>query len=284
MDTGLVHPFTSIVAGPTGCGKTTFIVSLLRHSHTLVNLPPEKITWCYGEWQPLYSTLSTIHPNLECVEGLPDMSSFDSKNRNLVVIVDLMPETDERVTKLFTKKSHRCNRSIIYLVQHLVPKGKESRNITINAQYMDLFKNPRDNTQVVNLAKHVYPGGVTYIQEAFRETTSVPQGYLFVDLKQSTPEHLRLRSNIITDSGSYQYAYIPKISIETRRSHIHHSGWTVLIIAFILRENTMLQIGLHICIKAEHNTYIYRSSSKAVSTICLTLCSKQLELSKIYLE
>ena len=98
MDTRLVHPFTSIVVGPTGCGKTTFFVSLLRHSHTLVNLPPEKITWYYGEWQPLYSTLSTIQPNLEGAEGLPDLSSFDSKNRNLVVIDDLMSETDERVT------------------------------------------------------------------------------------------------------------------------------------------------------------------------------------------
>ena len=211
MDTRLVHPFTSIVAGPTGCGMTTFVVSLLRHSHTLVNLPPEKITWCYGEWQPLYSTLSTIHPNLEWVEGLPDLSSFDPSNRNLVVIDDLMSETDERVTKLFTKKSHHCNTSVIYLVQNVFPKGKESRTISLNAQYMVLFKNPRDNTQVVNLAKQMFPGRVKYMQEAFRDATSVPHGYLFVDLKQSTREHLRLRSNIIPDSGTYQCAYIPKI-------------------------------------------------------------------------
>ena len=207
----LVRPFTNIVAGPTGCGKTTFVVSLLRHSHTLVSLPPEKITWCYGEWQRLYSTLSSIHPNLECIECLPDLSSFDSKNRNLVVIDDLMSETDERVTKLFTKKSHHCNTSVIYLLQNLFPKGKESRTISINAQYMVLFKNPRDNTQVVNLAKQMFPGRVKYMQEAFRDATSVPHGYLFVDLKQSTPEHLRLRSNILPDSGTYQYAYIPNI-------------------------------------------------------------------------
>ena len=200
----LVHPFTSIVAGPTCCGKTTFVVSVLRHSRTLVNLPPEKITWCYGEWQPLYSTLSTIHPNLECVEGL--------NNRNLVVIDDLMSETDEGVTKLFTKNSHHCNTSVIYhLVQNVFQKGKESRTISLNAQYMVLFKNPRDNTQVVKLAKQMFPGRVKYMQEAFRDATSVPHGYLFVDLKQSTPEYLRLRSNIIPDSGTYQYAYIPKI-------------------------------------------------------------------------
>ena len=123
MDTRLVHPFTSIVAGQTGCGKTTFVVSLLRHSPTLVNLPPEKITWCYGEWQPLYSTLSTIHPNLEWVEDLPDLSSFDSKNRNLVVIDDLMSETDERVTKHFTKKIHNCNTRLCIWCKIYFQKG-----------------------------------------------------------------------------------------------------------------------------------------------------------------
>ena len=40
-----------------------------------------------------------------------------------------MAETDERVTNLFTKKSHHCNTSVIYLVQNLFPKNKESRTI-----------------------------------------------------------------------------------------------------------------------------------------------------------
>ena len=172
-------------------------MSLLRHSHTLANLPNEKITWFYGEWQPLYSTLSTIHPNIECEEGLPNLSSFDSRNINLVVIDDFMSETDERVTKLFTKKSHHCNPSVIYLVQNLFPKGKESQTISINAQLIILFKNPRNNVQVVNLTKQMYSGRVKYMQEAFRHATFAPHGYLFVDLKQTPPEHLRLRSNII---------------------------------------------------------------------------------------
>ena len=126
-----------------------------------------------------------------------------------MVIDDLMSETDERVTNLFTKKSHHCNTSVINLVQKVFPKGKESRTISIHAQYMVLFKNPRDNTQVVNLAKQMYPGRVKYMHDAFRDATSVPHGYLLGDLKQSTPEHLRLRSNILPDSRTYQYAYIP---------------------------------------------------------------------------
>ena len=125
-----------------------------------------------------------------------------------MVIDDLMSETDERVTKLYTKKNHHCNTSVINLVQNIFLKGKESR--TIRGIHV-LFKNPRDNTQVVNLAKQIYPGRVKYMQETFSDATSVPHGYLFVDLKHSTPEHLRLRSNIIPDSGTYQYAYIPTV-------------------------------------------------------------------------
>ena len=149
MDMRLVHPFTCIVAGPTGCGKTTFVSRILLHSTVLINLPPETLSWCYGEWQPMYATLATTHNNINFVEGLPDVTLFDPKLRNVVVIDDLMTETDDRVTKLFTKKSHHCNTSVIYLVQNLFPKGKENRTISLNAQCMVLF-----HTHVMPLKSH----------------------------------------------------------------------------------------------------------------------------------
>ena len=51
MDARRKHPFTCIVAGPTGCGKSTFVTRMLRHAAAMIDPPPEKITWCYGEWQ-----------------------------------------------------------------------------------------------------------------------------------------------------------------------------------------------------------------------------------------
>ena len=67
-----------------------------------------------------------------------------------------MAETDDRVTKLFIKKSHHCNTSIIYLERNLFPKEKENRTMNLNVQYMVLFKNPRDATQVSHLTKQMY--------------------------------------------------------------------------------------------------------------------------------
>ncbi len=63
---------------------------------------PERITWCYGEWQEAYATMDLVDARFE--EGLPSASMFDSSTRNLIVIDDLMAKTDERVTTLFTKK------------------------------------------------------------------------------------------------------------------------------------------------------------------------------------
>ena len=70
MDTWLVQSFTCAVAGPIGCCKTKFVTRLLGHSSTLINLPPEKMTWCYGEWQPLNYTSSATHAKIDFVEGL----------------------------------------------------------------------------------------------------------------------------------------------------------------------------------------------------------------------
>ena len=207
MDPRWQHPFTCIVAGPTGCGKTTFVARLLRNASAMIDPPPERITWYYGEWQSAYENLDV--PNMRLEEGLPTSFDTDGK-RGLVVLDDLMAETDGRVTNLFTKKSHHSDTSVIYLVQNLFPKNKESRTISLNSQYMVVFKNPRDASQLANLARQMYPGRGAFVQEAFADATASPYGYLLIDLKQNTPDDLRLRTSILPDDA-HQFVYVPKV-------------------------------------------------------------------------
>ena len=208
MDARWKHPFTCIVAGPTGCGKSTFVTRLLRHASAMIDPPPEKITCCYGEWQEAYATTDLTHVRFE--EGLPTADMFEATTRNLIVIDDLMMETDERVTTLFTKKSHHRNTSVLYLVQNLFPKNKESRTISLNTHYMVVFKNPRDATQMSHLARQMYPRRTKFALDAFKDATTVPYGYLLIDLKQDTPEDMRLRACIFPDND-VQYVYLPKV-------------------------------------------------------------------------
>ena len=170
MDPRWKHSFTCIVAGPAGCGKTTFVARLLRNASGMIDPAPERVTCYYGEWQSAYENLDI--PYLHLHEGLP--TSFGAGKCNVVVLDDLMAETDGRVTDLFTKKSHHSNTSVIYLVQNLFSRNKESRTINLNTQYMVVFKNPRDASQIHNLAKQMYPGRVKFIQEALADATSTP--------------------------------------------------------------------------------------------------------------
>ena len=47
---------------------------------------------------------------------------------------------DERVLDLFTKVSHYCDVTCIYLTQNLFPPGKFSRSISLNAHYIIAFR------------------------------------------------------------------------------------------------------------------------------------------------
>ena len=99
---------------------------------------------------------------------------------------------------------------MLYLVQNLFPKNKESRTISLNTHYMVVFKNPRDATQMSNLTRQMYPGRTKFALDAFKDATAVPHGYLLVDLKQDTPEDMRLRTCIFPDDD-VQYVYLPKV-------------------------------------------------------------------------
>ena len=71
----------------------------------------------------------------------------------------------------------------------------------MNSQYMVVFKNPRDASHLANLARQMYPGRGAFVQEAFADATASPYGYLLIDLKQNTPDDLRLRTSILPDDA-----------------------------------------------------------------------------------
>ena len=202
MDPRLKHPFTGIVAGPTACGKSTWVKNLIIYQKDMIDPAPEHVIWFYGEWQPLYDTLSGM---VEFREGLTDLNTLNTKKQTLIIIDDLMTETDKSVSNLFTKGSHHRNLSVLHLVQNVFDKNKHTRTISLNAHYLVIFKNPRDASQITHLAKQMYPGHVRFLQEVFLDATSEAYGYLLIDLKQETPEHLRLRTTIMPNEIQYVY-------------------------------------------------------------------------------
>ena len=171
----------------------------------MISPPPEKIVYCYGEYQQIFND----YPHVIFNEGLPDMTQFDGKERTLLILDDLMSEANNEVEKIFTKYSHHRNISVIYLSQNLFYKSKQSRTISLNTHYMVIFKNPRDACQVATLGRQMFPNASKFLVDAFKDATQKPYGYLLIDLKPSTDEKYRIRTCIFPDDR-FQYVYLPK--------------------------------------------------------------------------
>ena len=100
----------------------------------MINFPPEKIYWHNGAWQTQFERI----PNVEFIEGLPNIENVDKTERTLIIIDDLMNITNRSVTNLFTKGSHHYNCSVIYIVQNLFNQNKENRTISLNSHLLSL--------------------------------------------------------------------------------------------------------------------------------------------------
>ena len=198
-------PFTCVISGPTGSGKSVFVQRLLKHAKTVIDPPPERIIYCYGVYQEIFAKMEGVEFN----EGLPPLEEFNGNRHSLVIIDDLMHETNDVVTKLFTRLSHHTNTSVIFITQNLFHAGKETRTITLNAQYLVLFKKVRDNSQIAHLSRQMYPGKAKHMVEAYTDATCLPYSYLFVDLKPNADERHRLKACIFPDD-TYNYVYCSK--------------------------------------------------------------------------
>ena len=154
MSCKLHHPFTGIVAGPTGSGKSKWVLRLIDHANEIIEPPPTRIWYCYGEFQPAFNSYPWVHFH----EGLPELSDrvFDGLESTLIILDDLMSETNQLVANIFTKISHHRNISILHLTQNLFDKNRYARTISLNAHYLVLFKNPRDASQFATLAIQMY--------------------------------------------------------------------------------------------------------------------------------
>lgn len=80
--------------------------------------------------------------------------------------------------------------------------------MSLNTDYVVLFKNARDASQIMHLSRQMYPSNTKFLTWAFHDATKEPYHYLFQDLKPNTHESLRVRSNILNEQ--YQIVYVPK--------------------------------------------------------------------------
>ena len=207
----LCHPSTCLISGPTGCGKTSF-VSRLVQTCGMVRPQPTRIVWVYSEWQDAYENFQLEQLGVEfrkCAVDTQLYESFSASERNLLILDDQMSAASSKdrkeMTKLFTQGSHHRNLTIFYCVQNLFEHGPASRTISLNSQYIVLFKNPRDSSQIQYLAQQIYPKNRKFLVDSYIDATQIPHSYLMLNLTQNCDEWARVCTNIFPNQATEFY-------------------------------------------------------------------------------
>jgi hypothetical protein len=198
-------PFTCIVVGATGSGKTQLVKKLISHRNELIIPEPQTVLYCYGELNE--TVLEHKKKGIEIYNGIPDVEHIKSLQKPLLLIIDdLMLEIDPSyLDMLFTRGSHNWNTSIIFVTQSLF--GKNIRTARANSHYLILMRNPQAKQNVRTIGSQMFPGKLNYFMESFEDATTKPFSYLLIDSHPNTNDNERLMTNIFP--GEHQVIYLP---------------------------------------------------------------------------
>jgi hypothetical protein len=215
VDATFSKPSKWIICGPSGSGKSSFLIKLLNFQIELFDCVFDRIVYFYGQSEPDLNFF--IIENIEKIEGssIDDdfLSTFDPKVNNVIILDDLMNEIGNHsiIANLFTKVSRHRNITVFLILQNLFPKGKYYTDISRNSNYIVIMKNPIGINQIKLLEQRIYGKGSKFLEQAYIDSTKKnPYSYILLDFNQETSDNLRVRTNIFpTDEN--KIVYVQKI-------------------------------------------------------------------------
>lgn len=221
-------PFRLIISGPSFAGKTCLVLNLIKNREQIFNGPSIKhIVWCcknksFAPEEIHREPIAKIH------EGLIDIN--DLKPHTLLIVDDQMNSLSEQILELFTVHSHHKNISIILIVQNLFHQNKFMRDISLNANYFILLKNPRDVQQFQYFARQINGENWKNLLKVYDDVCGVAYQPLVIDLSQKTNNLVKYKTNIFNKNFFETYTTENDIQKLCTESFITHDNDKVFVI------------------------------------------------------
>ena len=177
-----------LVIGSSGSGKTTTVFKIIKQR--LVEPMPEKIFYLYGAHQPIFDEWNNdkSNPPITFVEGL-QLDVIDGvKGPKLLVCDDLIMELSKKLATHFIAGSHHKQTTTIFITHSLFLNNDLYRLISNNSQYILLFKNKRNFSQVTMLARQVLGKNKERLLEAYRHIKAFD--FVMLSFHPLVPEEL----------------------------------------------------------------------------------------------
>ena len=180
---------------------------------------PSKIIYCYTSWQEKYDVLEkALGEMIQFRTDIPSSEELtaiwqETHKETLLIHDDKMSCLNDSlsghsVVDIVCVLCHHCRVSCIITLQNLFHASKTVREISLNSQYICLFRNNRSARQVHTLGSQAFPGQTQYFMGSYDLATAKNYGYMIVDLSSNIDARLRLRSAVFP--GEETIVYLPK--------------------------------------------------------------------------
>jgi len=191
---GIKIPSRIVVNGPSGSGKSQFVINLLdkfcKGKGTFHNI------WLITKNadEPLYNYLRDVSKGAviikEGIENLPPLDKMDKQVNNLVIIDDLVLEKNQQSIVDYYIRARKLSTTIAYLSQsyYAIPKI-----IRQNCNYFIILK--MSNVRNVNLILSEFNLGINKqeLLNIYKYCTKDKFNFLLIDV--DAPEEQRFRHN-----------------------------------------------------------------------------------------
>ncbi len=175
----------------------------LREAERLIKpeVPANRILF-YSEWQDVYDQMLRENLITKAIEGVPTLEKmkelaapFKRSSGSLFIVDDGFNEINETIQTMFVQGRH-WNCSVLFVTQTLYHHNKMYRNMHLNAAYVTIFPNFRDQSQIRTMSQQMSPYRANFIVEAFQRATKLPYSYLLIDLRNYQADVVRYRTRM----------------------------------------------------------------------------------------
>ena len=178
----------------------------------------DHVLFCYKMKQTQYEPIQN-NPKITFFNGVPTEKTLRDihqkyPGQKLCIFDDLTIELLSKDTisfaeQLFTVFGHHLRFSVIMLVQNFFTK--QLRHISLNVHYIILTKCARDSSQLLTLAKQIFPGKTKPFLEVYEDamkssTILGNRPYIFIDCHPESSD-MRIFTNIF-ESESPMIGYV----------------------------------------------------------------------------